>query len=92
MGKRLESACLQSGRDIHTETLGIAGGDNVLWVYQLTYCIAQCDRSSRDVVNLLTAAYTAVSLNSIMQKPNESLHIFVSRYSKLQYGATDKTA
>ena len=27
-----------------------------------------------------------------MQKPNECLHIYVSRYSRLHYAATDKTA
>ena len=32
-----------------------------------------------------------MSLNTIMQKPSESLHVYVSRYSRLHYAATIKT-
>ena len=38
-----------------------------------------------------TAARAAMSLNTILQKPNESLHIYVSRYNRLYYTATDET-
>ena len=37
------------------------------------------------------AAHRAVSLNTIMQKPSESLCIYVSRHSRMHYAATDKT-
>ena len=33
-----------------------------------------------------------MSLNTITQRPSESLHIYVSRYSRLHYASTDKTA
>ena len=42
--------------------------------------------------NLPTAAHTANSPNTIMQKPDESLGIYVSRHRRLYYLATDKTA
>ena len=42
--------------------------------------------------NMLTAGHAAVSLNTITQKPNECLHIYVSRYSRLHYAATNKFA
>ena len=38
------------------------------------------------------AAQAAVRLNTIIQKPEKSLHIYVSCYSRLNYVATDKTA
>ena len=46
---------------------------------------------NRCVPNLPTAAHAAMSL-AIMQKLNESLHIYVSRYSRLHCAVTDKTA
>ena len=92
--ERLEAIFLQSGRDIHTEALGKAGGNirtclmglpvNLLWSsvqQELKRCFS----------NLSTAAHAAVSLITIMQKPSESLHIYVSRYSRLHYAAADRT-
>ena len=38
------------------------------------------------------AAHAAVSLNTIINKPSESLCIYVSGYSRLHYAATGKTA
>ena len=92
--ERLEAACLQNRRDICTEVLGKAGGDvrtclmdlpvNLLWTsvqQELKRCFS----------NMPTAAHKTVSLNTITQKPNESLHIYVSRYSRMHYAVTDKT-
>ena len=94
--ERLEAACLQRRRDICTEVLGNAWGNirpclmglpvNLLWslVWQ----------EVKQMLSLtcLWLLRQPVSLNTAMQKPNESLHIYVSRYSRLHYGATDKTA
>ena len=40
--------------------------------------------------NLPADAHAIISLNAIAQKPNESLHIYISYYSRLHYVATDK--
>ena len=48
-------------------------------------------RQDSILISVPIAAHIAVSLNTIMQKPSESLHIYVSRYSRLHYAATDKT-
>ena len=41
--------------------------------------------------SLPMAAHAAITLNSITQKSNESLHFYISRYSRLHYAALDKT-
>ena len=92
--ERLEAACLQSGGDIHTEVLSMAGGDVrtcLLGLPVLFWSLVQ-QKLKRNFSNYPTAAHAAMSLNTIAQKPNETLHIYVSRYSRLHYAATDKTA
>ena len=92
---RLKASCLQAEEDICTEVLSKAGGNvrtflmgvqvNLLWssVWQ---------ELKRWFSNLPTAAHVTVSLNTIVQKPNESLHIYICRYSRLHYAYTDKTS
>ena len=48
----------------------------------------ECKRHFSDVP---FANQVAMSLNTISQKLNESLHICISRYSQLQYVTMDKT-
>ena len=93
--ERWEAASLLSRSNIHTEALGTAGGDvrtcfmglpmNLLWSSVQQEC-------KRCFSNLPMAAHAAVSLNTITQKSNESLHMYVSRYRRLHYAATNKTA
>ena len=92
--ERLEPASLQNGRDIYTEVLDKAEGNvrtclmglpvNLLWstVWQeVKGCFS----------NLPTVAHAAMRHNTIMQKPSGSLDIYVSRYSRLHYAATNET-
>ena len=57
-------------------------------------CDPTMELSSQELRDLFlicpTAAHAALSLNT--QKPNEFLHIYLSRYSRLHYEAADNTA
>ena len=76
--ERLAAACLQSRRDIHTEALGKAGGDIKTCLMDLPMNVLLSlvqQELKRCFSNLPTACHTAVHLNTITQKPSESLHI-----------------
>ena len=75
---REESAYLQSGHDIQNEELEKVGRDVCLIGFPVILLWSSARQEvKRCFSNLSNAAHDAVSLPTITQKQNESLHIYI---------------
>ena len=91
----LEAACFYSGRNIKTEALGRFTGpvQNVI----MALPNARSWRATREELkrcfsDQISLGHAAAQLENMTQKPNESLRLYISRYSKLHKSVTKRDA
>ena len=93
--EQIESACLQSVRNICNNALVKAkvGVRKCLLGLFTTLLLSSVRQKLKWYFSTLpTTAHAAVSLNAITWKPSESMCIYISHPSRLQYTTTDETA
>ena len=91
----LEAACFYSGRNVKTEPLGRSAGPVQNVIMALPH--ARSWRAIRDELKRCFSDQTylghaAAQLENMMQKPNESLRLYIYRYSKIHKSLTKRDA
>ena len=93
--ERLETGCLQSWCDIQTETLGWTDGDvqDCLRGSSIERYWTTCGEELKGCYSYLSSlGHPAAWLKNMTQWLDKSLHLYIHRYSKMQYAATGKAA